>query len=30
MTDRLAERFDIRHVTIQLEVRNRRHAEPTH
>ena len=30
MNDRLAERFDIRHVTIQLEVRNRRHAEPTH
>ncbi len=30
MSDRLAERFDIRHVTIQLEVRNRRHAEPTH
>jgi cobalt-zinc-cadmium efflux system protein len=30
MNDRLAERFDIRHVTIQLEVRNRRHAEPVH
>jgi cobalt-zinc-cadmium efflux system protein len=30
MNDRLAERFDIRHVTIQLEVRNRRHAEPAH
>ncbi len=30
MSDRLAERFDIHHVTIQLEVRNRRHAEPTH
>jgi cobalt-zinc-cadmium efflux system protein len=30
MTDRLAARFDIHHVTIQLEVRNRRHAEPTH
>lgn len=30
MNDRLAERFDIRHVTIQLEVSNRRHAEPTH
>ena len=26
----LAERFDIQHVTIQLEVRNRRHAEPVH
>jgi cobalt-zinc-cadmium efflux system protein len=30
MSDGLAERFDIHHVTIQLEVRNRRHAEPTH
>jgi cobalt-zinc-cadmium efflux system protein len=30
MTDRLATRFDIRHVTIQLEGTNRRHAEPTH
>jgi cobalt-zinc-cadmium efflux system protein len=30
MSDRLAERFDIHHVTIQLEVRNRRHAEPAH
>jgi cobalt-zinc-cadmium efflux system protein len=30
MNDRLAERFDIHHVTIQLEVRNRRHAEPAH
>ena len=30
MSDRLAERFDIRHVTIQLEVRSRRHAEPVH
>jgi len=30
MSERLAERFGIHHVTIQLEVRNRRHAEPTH
>lgn len=30
MSDRLAERFGIHHVTIQLEVRSRRHAEPTH
>jgi len=30
MTDRVAERFDIQHVTIQLEVRNRRLAEPVH
>lgn len=30
MTNRLAERFDIRHVTIQLEVSSRRHAEPVH
>jgi cobalt-zinc-cadmium efflux system protein len=30
MSDRLAERFDIRHVTIQLEVQSRRHAEPVH
>jgi cobalt-zinc-cadmium efflux system protein len=30
MTDRVAERFDIQHVTIQLEVRNRRLAEPAH
>jgi cobalt-zinc-cadmium efflux system protein len=30
MSDRLAARFGIHHVTIQLEVRNRRHAEPTH
>ncbi|MCC6767130.1 MAG: cation transporter [Deltaproteobacteria bacterium] len=30
MSDRLAERFGIHHVTIQLEVRNRRHAEPSH
>lgn len=30
MTDRLADRFGIRHVTIQLEGTNRRHAEPTH
>jgi cobalt-zinc-cadmium efflux system protein len=30
MSDRLAERFDIRHVTIQLELRSRRHAEPVH
>ncbi len=30
MTERLAERFDIQHVTIQLEVRNRRSAEPAH
>jgi cobalt-zinc-cadmium efflux system protein len=30
MTDRMADRFDIRHVTIQLEVRNRRPAEPVH
>jgi cobalt-zinc-cadmium efflux system protein len=30
MTDRIVERFDIHHVTIQLEVRNRRHAEPVH
>lgn len=30
MTERLADRFGIRHVTIQLEGTNRRHAEPTH
>jgi cobalt-zinc-cadmium efflux system protein len=30
MTERVAERFDIQHVTIQLEVRNRRLAEPAH
>jgi len=30
MTDRLATRFDIQHVTIQLETRNRRFAEPAH
>jgi cobalt-zinc-cadmium efflux system protein len=30
MTDRLADRFGIHHVTIQLEGTNRRHAEPTH
>ena len=30
MSDRLAERFDIRHVTIQLELRRRRYAEPVH
>lgn len=30
MTERLADRFDIRHVTIQLESRSRRYAEPTH
>jgi len=30
MTDQLAERFEIRHVTIQLESRNRRHIEPPH
>jgi len=30
MNDRLAERFGIRHVTIQLELRSRRHAEPAH
>jgi cobalt-zinc-cadmium efflux system protein len=30
MTGRLAQRFDIKHVTIQLEVRNRRLAEPGH
>jgi len=30
MTERLAQRFDIEHVTIQLEVRNRRLAEPGH
>jgi cobalt-zinc-cadmium efflux system protein len=30
MTERLAERFDIHHVTIQLETSSRRHAEPTH
>jgi cobalt-zinc-cadmium efflux system protein len=30
MTERLAERFDIQHVTIQLEVQNRRLAEPAH
>jgi len=30
MTERLAARFDIHHVTIQLEGRNRRHAEPVH
>lgn len=30
MTERLADRFDILHVTIQLEIRNRRHAEPSH
>ena len=30
MTERLAERFDIHHVTIQLEMSSRLHAEPTH
>ena len=30
MSDLLAERFGIHHVTIQLEMQNRRHAEPTH
>ena len=30
MTERLADRFGIHHVTIQLEGTNRRHAEPTH
>jgi cobalt-zinc-cadmium efflux system protein len=30
MTERLAEHFDVEHVTIQLEVRNRRLAEPAH
>jgi cobalt-zinc-cadmium efflux system protein len=30
MAERLAERFDIHHVTIQLETSSRRHAEPTH
>jgi cobalt-zinc-cadmium efflux system protein len=30
MTDRLADRFGIHHVTIQLEGTNRRHAEPAH
>jgi Co/Zn/Cd efflux system component len=30
MTDRLATRFDITHVTIQLECRDRRIAEPAH
>lgn len=30
MADRLADRFGIHHVTIQLEGANRRHAEPTH
>ncbi len=30
MADRLADRFGIHHVTIQLEGTNRRHAEPTH
>ena len=30
MSERLAERFDIHHVTIQLETNSRRHAEPTH
>jgi cobalt-zinc-cadmium efflux system protein len=30
MSGRLAERFGIHHVTIQLEERSRRHAEPTH
>jgi cobalt-zinc-cadmium efflux system protein len=30
MADRLARRFDIRHVTIQLEARSRRDAEPLH
>ena len=30
MTDRLADRFGIHHVTIQLEGTNRRHVEPTH
>lgn len=30
MSDRLAERFGIHHVTIQIEGRSRRHNEPTH
>ncbi len=30
MSECLAERFGIHHVTIQLEVTNRRHAEPAH
>ncbi|MCC6848285.1 MAG: cation transporter [Deltaproteobacteria bacterium] len=30
MSERLAARFGIHHVTIQLEVRSRRHAEPAH
>lgn len=30
MSGLLAEQFGIHHVTIQLEVRNRRHAEPAH
>jgi len=30
MSERLAARFDIQHVTIQLEVQSRRHAEPAH
>jgi cobalt-zinc-cadmium efflux system protein len=30
MAERLAERFDIHHVTIQLETSSRRHAEPAH
>ena len=30
MTDRLAERFDIHHATIQIETRDRSYAEPEH
>jgi cobalt-zinc-cadmium efflux system protein len=30
MTEHLAQNFDIRHVTIQLEIRSRRLAEPAH
>jgi len=30
MTEHLAQTFDIRHVTIQLEIRSRRLAEPAH